>query len=433
METSHDLPKNWALRFFAIWGGQAFSLFGSALVQFALVWHLTRETGSATVLAIATLFALLPQIVIGPLAGTIVDRSSRRLVMIFADALIALVTLGLVYLFFTGQVQLWHIYVAMFIRSAGGAFHHPAMAASTSLMVPEEHLPRVAGFNQTLQGLVSIIAPPVGALLVEVMPTQNVLLIDVGTAMLAILPLLFLSVPQPVKQAAEGVPAGQPTSFVQDFKEGFRYMLSWPGLLGISIMATLINFLFTPMTALLPLLVTGHFGKGALELGLTDSAFGIGMILGGITLGIWGGFKRKIVTSLVGIFGFSIGVGLIGIAPAHLFPLALGGMFIVGFLSPIVNGPIHALLQTVVRKDMQGRVISILVSAASAMMPLGLLIAGPLSDMFGIRTWFWVTALLNLAIVLVAFFVPAIMNIERNHGETKTALDVTSNAVPISE
>ncbi len=420
METSHDLPKNWALRFFAIWGGQAFSLFGSALVQFALVWHLTRETGSATVLAIATLFALLPQIVLGPIAGTFVDRNSRRLVMILADATIALVTLALAYLFFTGQVEIWHIYVAMFIRSAGGAFHHPAMAASTSLMVPQEHLSRVAGLNQTLQGLVSIIAPPVGALFVEVMPTQNVLLIDVGTALVAILPLLFLSVPQPVRQVVEGQ-AGHSTSFAQDFKEGFLYMVSWPGLLGISIMATLINFLFTPMSALLPLLVTGHFGKGALELGLTDSVFGIGMILGGVTLGVWGGFKRKIVTSLVGILGFSIGVGLIGIAPAALFPLALGGMFIVGFLSPIVNGPIHALLQTVVRKDMQGRVISILVSAASAMMPLGLLIAGPLSDMFGIRTWFWVTALLNLAIVMVAFFVPAIMNIESNHSGQQVA------------
>lgn len=420
METSHDLPNNWALRFFAIWGGQAFSLFGSALVQFALVWHLTRETGSATVLAIATVFALLPQIVLGPIAGTFVDRNSRRLVMILADATIALVTLGLAYLFFSGQVEIWHIYVAMFIRSAGGAFHHPAMAASTSLMVPQEHLSRVAGLNQTLQGMVSIIAPPVGALLVEVLPTQNVLLIDVGTALVAILPLLFLSVPQPVRQVVEGQ-AGHSTSFAQDFKEGFLYMVSWPGLLGISIMATLINFLFTPMSALLPLLVTGHFGKGALELGLTDSVFGIGMILGGVTLGVWGGFKRKIITSLVGILGFSVGVSLIGIAPADLFPLALGGMFIVGFLSPIVNGPIHALLQTVVRKDMQGRVISILVSAASAMMPLGLLIAGPLSDMFGIRTWFWVTALLNLAIVMVAFFVPAIMNIESNHNGQQVA------------
>src|SRR5512144_2976309 len=115
-----SVQEHWAPRFFTIWIGQAFSLFGSALVQFALVWWLTQKTGSATVLALSTLAALLPQIVIGPLAGTLVDRWSRRVVMIAADGGIALTTLALIYLFWSGQIQVWHIYVAMFVRSAGG-------------------------------------------------------------------------------------------------------------------------------------------------------------------------------------------------------------------------------------------------------------------------------------------------------------------------
>ena len=213
------IPENWAPRFFTIWGGQAFSLFGSALVQFALIWWLTQETGSATVLATATLFGLLPQIVLGPFSGPLIDRWSRRLVMIFSDAGIAIATGVLAYLFWAGLVETWHVYAVLFIRSAGGAFHWPAMQASTTLMVPEKHLSRVAGMNQTLQGLVSIIAPPTGAVLIGWLPTQGVLMIDVVTAIIAILPLLFLPVPQPVRQVHPDSDGKHPT-YWQDVKEG---------------------------------------------------------------------------------------------------------------------------------------------------------------------------------------------------------------------
>ncbi len=139
-----SIPQRWAVPFFTIWTGQAFSLFGSSLVQFALVWWLTKETGSATVLATATLVALLPQIIFAPFIGALIDRWNRRLIMIVADGSIALVTALLFYLFVTDQVQVWQIYVVMFIRSFGGAFHQPAMTASTSLMVPDKYLAQLS-------------------------------------------------------------------------------------------------------------------------------------------------------------------------------------------------------------------------------------------------------------------------------------------------
>ena len=160
-------PQNWAARFFTVWGGQAFSLFGSALVQFALVWYLTKQTGSATILATATLVAMLPQIVLGPFVGALVDRWNRRLIMILADGSIALATVVLIYLFASGRVQIWHIYLILMVRSLGQAFQFPAMQASTSLMVPEKQLTRISGANQTLQGVTNIVAPPTGALLLE--------------------------------------------------------------------------------------------------------------------------------------------------------------------------------------------------------------------------------------------------------------------------
>ena len=292
------IPQNWARRFFTIWTGQAFSLFGSALVQFALIWWLTQRSGSATVLAIATLVGMLPQIVIGPFAGALVDRWNRRVIMILADTLIAASTLVLVWLFASDLVQIWHVYAVLAVRSLGTAFHFPAMSASTPLMVPEEQLTRVNGLNQTLQGINGLIAPPVGALLIGIMPTQYILLIDVATALLAILPLFFFSVPQPIRDETDK--EAKPNLF-QDIREAFAYIRSWPGLVAIIFMALFLNFLLVPTGALLPILVTKHFNRGALELGLINSAEGIGIIAGGILLSVWGGFKKKIVTSMIGV------------------------------------------------------------------------------------------------------------------------------------
>lgn len=413
------LPSNWAVRFFTIFTGQAFSLFGSSLVQFALIWHLTQETGSATVLATASLFGMLPQILLGPIAGTIVDRGNRRIIMILADAMIALSTLLLAYLFWADVVAIWHIYLVLTVRSAGGAFHYPAMSASTSLMVPREQLSRVAGANQTLQGLVSIVAPPVGALLVAAVSTPNILMIDVATAILGIVPLLFFSIPQPPRFEQHASEAQ--TSFLQDLGAGVKYMTSWTGLLMLGLMATLLNFLLAPTSALSPLLVTKYFNLGALELGSLDSLFGVGMIAGGVTLGIWGGFKKKIVTSLTAIALFSFAILAIAAAPADQFWIMLVSMFVLGFMMPLVNGPIHALFQTVVEPNMQGRVHSLVGSVAQAMMPLSLIVAGPITDATSYQTWYWVAGVLNLLIALTGFFIPALINIESNHVNAQTA------------
>jgi DHA3 family macrolide efflux protein-like MFS transporter len=390
--SSPVIPENWKPRFFTIWGGQAASLFGSALVQFALVWYLTKETGSATVLALASLAAMLPQVLLGPFAGVLVDRWNRRLIMIFADATVALTTLALAALFALGEVQVWHIYLAAIIRSIGGAFHYPAMSASTTLMVPKEHLARIGGMNQTLQGLMGIVAPPVGAMLVSIFPTQAVLMVDVVTALIGITPLLFFSIPQPERRTAATGQASTGPSFWQDAREGLAFITSWPGLMAIALMATMINFLLTPTGALLPLLVTEHFEQGPLALGLTETLWGVGMILGGLTLSAWGGFQRKIATTMMGITGIGIGVLLVGLAPANLFAMALAGMFVTGLMVVFANGPLHAIFQVVVPPEMQGRVLSLIGSAAMAMSPISLLIAGPVSDKIGIQTWYLVAA-----------------------------------------
>src|SRR5688572_15677971 len=189
--------NNWARRFFTLWTGQALSLLGSQLVQFAIIWYLTESTQSATTLAFASMMGLLPQVLLSPFIGTWVDRGNRRLILIAADASVAIVTLILAALFAFDLVQVWHIYLGLFIRAIAGGFHQSAFGASVVLLVPAGQLARVQGFNQALYGGLNIISAPLGAYLYAVLPMQGILSIDVGTALLAIGILLFFQIPQP--------------------------------------------------------------------------------------------------------------------------------------------------------------------------------------------------------------------------------------------
>ncbi|MEJ2734630.1 MAG: MFS transporter [Anaerolineae bacterium] len=412
MEGSKKRSGIWQVPFFTIWTGQAFSLVGSRLVQFALVWWLTETTGSATVLATATLVAILPGVILGPFAGTLVDRWNRRRVMIIADGFVALVTAWLAYLFWTDSMSVWHVYAAMLARSVGGAFHWPAMQASTSLMVPRVHLSRVAGLNQTMQGALNVVAPPLGAILLSLLPLHAIMGIDLGTAAVAIVSLLLVAIPQPEGTAEAG--AGQKVSVWDDFRAGLRYVWGWPGLMAVLVLAMIINFVVNPAFSLMPLLVTEHFGAGALQLGWLQSGWGIGMLLGGLILSVWGGFRRRVYTSLVGLVLEGVAILVIGLTPGDGFLFALGAIFVAGIMNPLINGPLMAILQATVEPEMQGRVFTLVSSLSSAMMPLSLAVAGPVADMIGVRQWYAIGGAIFALLGAVSFFVPAIVNLEKN-------------------
>jgi DHA3 family macrolide efflux protein-like MFS transporter len=411
--------KKWTGPFFTIWSGQAVSLLGSQLVQFALIWWLTKTTGSATVLATATLVGMLPQVLLGPVAGALVDRWNRRLVMIVADSLVALATLGLAMLFWSGNVQIWHVYLLMFVRGLGGGFHWAAMQASTSLMVPKDHLSRIQGMNQMLNGAMNIGSAPLGALLLVVLPMQNILMIDIVTAAVAVTTLFVTPIPQPKRLASPENGAGK-GSLLADMRAGLNYVWTWPGLVIILVMATLINLLLTPASSLMPILVTDHFGGQALQLAWMEAAWGIGVVVGGLTLSAWGSFRRRVITSLLGLLLLGTVMSLIGFAPGWAFWLAVFLMFVAGFCNPIINGPLFAVIQAVVAPDMQGRVFTLMASVSSAMTPLGLLIAGPTADLFGVRSWYVVGGVITALLGVGAFFVPAILHIEEDRRSVET-------------
>jgi DHA3 family macrolide efflux protein-like MFS transporter len=410
--------NRWQVHFFTVWIGQAFSMVGSALVRFALIWWLTKETDSATVLTTSSLVATLPVVLLAPFAGTLVDRWDRRWTMIVSDAMIALFTAYLAYLYWVEVARIWHVYVILFLRAVGDTFQSPAMRASTSMMVPEEQLARVGGMNETLMGAVNIVSPPLGAFLLEILDMQGTLAIDIVTAVMAIAPLLFIGIPQPVSRH----PSGRRGAVLREFAEGFRYVWNWRGLFFMFVVLAGLRFFLAPSFSLLPLMVTRYFGGQADELGWINSAHGFGFIVGGSILSVWGGFRRRTVTALLGLFGVGVGMVVFGLVPSSLFWLALIVMFVRTMMVPMIRGSVLAIFQTYVPPEMQGRVFTLLLSSISVMAPLGLAVGGPVADALGVRALFIMAGLGCLVIASVWALSPAIMNLEERIEGRKVAL-----------
>jgi DHA3 family macrolide efflux protein-like MFS transporter len=401
-----NINNNWSVRFFTLWIGQALSLLGSQLVQFAIIWYLTQKTNSATTLAIASMMGLLPQVLLSPFIGTWVDRGNRRLILIAADATVATATLILAILFATDVVQTGHIYVALFIRAVAGGFHQSAFGASVVLLVPKEHLARIQGFNQALHGGLNIVSAPLGAYLLSVLPMQGILGIDIGTAILAITILLFIRIPQPERTGVAQV------TFWQDFAAGFRYIIAWRGLVILLCLVMVINFFLIATEPLTPLLITNHFNGNAGQLGLWMSAFAVGTVLGGLILGVWGGFQRKVVTAQLGLILSGLSTLIVGMVPSDQFLIGLVANAAVGLLLPIINGSYGATLQAAIVPEMQGRVFAFIFSAAMLVSPVALMIAGPFADAFGIQRWFIIAGISCTLMGVFGFFSSDVMGME---------------------
>lgn len=375
-------------------------------MQFALVWWLTVETGSATILALGTLMGVLPQIIIAPWAGAYVDRWNRRRTMIAADTGVALMAMVLMMAFAAGIAEVWMVLLAMFGRAAVSGFHWPAMQAATSMMVPERHLGRVGGINQAMMGLSSVVAAPAGAVLIALFPMWAVLSVDIITALMAIVPLLFIPVPEPQRK-----PDGKP-SLSLEMREGLAFIRGWQGALSVIVLFMIANLLLSPAFSLLPLLVIDHFQGGAGEYAAMEALAGIGMLAGGLFLGVWGGSRRKMSTMLASCLALSIGVTALGLVPMDLILAAYAIAAAIGITLALLNGSFMAMLQAKVPFDKQGRVFALISAGVTAMMPAGLLLAGPLADLLGVRAWYLIAGVPMALLTVVFMAMPSVTRIE---------------------
>lgn len=404
-------PDRWLRNFLPMWVGQAVSMLGSWLVQFALVWYLTEETGSASILATSTAVALLPGVILGPFAGALVDRWNRKVTMVLSDLGVALATVILMLLFWTGLIQVWHIYAALFVRSLAGIFQNPAMSASTTLMVPQEHYTRLGGANQALQGILNVISPPLGALLLGILPIQGVLAIDVVTAAIAIAMLIVLvKVPQPERSDGELKVTGK--QVITDVTQGFKYIISWPGIFMVIVGGALINMTASPAFSLMPLYVTQHLGREVTALGWLEAAFGVGTIAGGLLLSVWGGFKRKIITMMCGVAGMGVGILLLGLIPGKAYIAIMIFMGLTGLMNAFSNGPLGALLQAKIPAEIQGRVFAAFSSLIMIASPVGMLLAAPVADRFGVAAMYTISGVVCLLFGLTGLLVKKVATLD---------------------
>ena len=400
--------ENWKKKFIIIWSGQLFSILSSSVAQFAVVLWISLETGSAEVLSLATIAALVPQIVLGPLAGVYVDRWNRKWTMILADSFVAICSALIAILFYLDVIELWQIYILIMLRSVGSAFHSPAMKSSIPLLAPQSELTRIASVNQTIQAICNIFGPVLGASLIMYTNMSVIMLLDVVGALIACTTLLFVVIPNPEKQKQE-----VKNNVVRDMKDGFQIIRSIRGLSWVMVMEVLITFCVMPIVALLPLMTLKNFSGTAYQVSLIELLFGLGTLVGGILLGIWNPKIRKV--ALINFSYITLGVcfAISGLLPASAF--AIYGMLSVvqGLVIPFYSGPFTALLQTLIPPSFLGRAFSLFDSISLLPSIIGLLATGLLADIIGIATIFVVCGVATIIIGIIAFLMPSIMNIEK--------------------
>ncbi|MFC0220397.1 MFS transporter [Pseudochelatococcus lubricantis] len=403
-----DPGLGWQVRFWSIFVGQALSLIGSALTQFVLLWWITDTTGSVSALATAGLVALLPQALLGPFGGTFADRYSRRLIMIVADLVSALCMVVLIALFLTESVELWHVFTMMFVRSAMQAFQQPAAAASTAMLVPASFLPRAAGLNQSLMGIMTIAAAPLGALAISLMPMGWALGIDVATAVLGIVPLTIFAIPQ------QRQPSQERSGIWREFREGVLTVWDDPFLRRLYALMTAVIVVIMPSFTLVPLLVKEHFGGGSTEVAIIESLSGLGMIAGGAVVAVLAP-KRLILWVLLGFAASCFTMALGALTPGHIFWLAVVWWGLSSLTFIMGNAPLTIILQTTVPNHLQGRVLSLMAMLMGLAAPMGLAITTPVGEAIGVRWLFVVLGVAGGSVALFGFLSPVIRDADKRH------------------
>lgn len=362
--------------FVIIWIGQVVSLLGTAMTNFGLTIWAYEETGQATTLALIAFFFGLPVVVLSPVAGAIVDRSNRRLMMMVSDLAAGLTTIVQLVLFATGNLEIWHLYLTALVAGTFQTFQWPAFSAAITMMLPKDQYGRANGMLELANSASGIFAPLLAGALLAFIGLTGLFAIDILTFAFAIAALLFVQIPQPERSEAGRVGAG---NLWTESGYGFRYIFRRPSLLGLQLVFTVGNFFSTLGFVLLPALILARTGNSELALGSVQSAGAVGGVVGGLVMSAWGGLGRKIHGVLGGwILTSLFGEMLMGLG--QTLPIWLVASFCYAFFAPVINASNQAIWQAKVEPDVQGRVFSVRRLIAWLVIPLATLLAGPLAD-----------------------------------------------------
>jgi len=373
------MHSNWQKNTVLFLASQNISLFGSALVQYAITWYITLQTQSGVMMTLIIICGFVPTFLISPFAGVWADRYSRKLLIALADTMIAAATLALAVIFFMGYGSIWWLFGMSVIRSFGAGIQAPAVGAILPDMVPDNMLNRVNGINSSIQSSVTLISPLLSGALLTLTTLEIIFLVDVFTAAIAVsILLLLLNVP-----SHAGALIKSQSSYLSDLLSGVKYINQQGFLKNLFIFCAIYFILVAPLAFLTGLQVTRSFGADVWRLTAIEVAFSSGMIAGGILIAVWGGFKNRVHTMAFSILTTAFGTIALGIVP--VFWIYLCFMAMVGVVLPMFNTPFMVMLQQKVETDFLGRVFGVLNMIASSMMPLAMLGYGPLADLVKIE------------------------------------------------
>lgn len=371
--------SNWKKNIILFLASQIISIFGSSLVQYAIMWHITLTTQSGVMMTISIICGFLPTFFLSPFAGVWADRYNRKMLIVFADAMIAVATLILALLFLQGYYSIWMLFIASSVRALGSGIQAPAVGALIPQIVPEEQLTRVNAINGSIQSMVMLVSPMLSGALLMMSTIEIIFFIDVVTAAIAIAILLFLLRVPSHEKAKEA----QTVSYFSDLGQGFAYIRKNDYIMRFFLFCTFFFILVAPVAFLTPLQVTRSFGVDVWRLTAIEITFAVGMMLGGIVMASWGGFKNRIYTMAFASIVMGVCTIILGWVPFFSIYLLIMGVW--GMVLPFFNTPSTVLLQEKVEGDFMGRVFGVLGMINSVMMPIGMLIFGPLADIIRIE------------------------------------------------
>lgn len=373
------MKQDWKKKTVRFLLGQTITLFGSSLVQYAILWYVTLETQSGVMMTISIVCGFLPGFFISPFAGVWADRYNRRTLIAVADAVIAAATLLLAVLFMMGFGELWLLFAISAVRSLGTGVQVPAVGAFLPQIVPGEKLTRVNAVNGSIQSTITLVSPMASGVLLTMANIETIFFIDVVTAAIGIFVLVFLlKVPAHVKALAK-----QTAGYFADLRLGLVYIKGHGYIARFILFSAVFFLLVSPAAFLTPLQVARSFGGDVWRLTAIEVVFSLGMVLGGLFMASWGGFKNRVRTMIFA--GFVLGACTLGLGAVSLFWLYLVIMGLTGFAVPVFSTPSTVMLQEKIEEGYLGRVFGIFGMITNAVMPLGMLIFGPLSESVSIE------------------------------------------------
>lgn len=369
---------NWKKSIVRFLSAQTISLFGSSIVQYAIVWYITLTTSSGKMLMFSTLCGFMPQIIISLFAGVWIDRYERKKLVMLSDSAIAFSTLLLAVSFLAGYKNIWLLMAVLIIRSAGTGIQTPAVNAMIPQIVPAQQLMRVNGINSTVSSIIMFISPAVSGAVLSVASLEATLFIDVISAVIGvgITSTIFI---KPYEKKLPGK-----NSYLEEIKNGFAYLKENRFIKRLLIFQLVILFLISPSAFLTPLMVSRTFGEEVWRLTASEMTYSFGMIMGGLLIASWGGFKKKLNTTMLA--GAFYGALMIGLGTAPLFLIYLVCNALIGITAPCYNAPITVTIQEKVIPEMHGRIFSFMQITTSCALPLGMVLFGPLADIFSVQS-----------------------------------------------